>query len=157
MGLYLDAAWESFLPVCAHLLLIQLCPHQPTAGSFCGAWEPQPRLRSVQKHLKGEWNTQTKMWQNVEHHSPEGKEHILWWMVRQGNVRNFIICAGRIFIHVSSSETHFGEDTRGWPDGTEDMKYTQGWCFQRPWSLLCSLSTSQNDSVYCCYSEQGLG
>lgn len=107
----------------------------------------------MQELPKGGWCTETltQCWTSF----PEGKEYILWWMARQGNVRNFIICASRIFMHVSNSETHFGEDSGGWPDGTGDMKHTQSRCFQQPWSSLCFLNRSQNDSMYCCYSELG--
>lgn len=57
--LCLDAAQESFLPVCAHLLVIQLGPHQSPASSHCGPRQrvcrSHSQLEAVQQHHKGGW------------------------------------------------------------------------------------------------------
>lgn len=51
---------------------------------------------------------------------------------KTGSCRNFIICASRIFICLSNTESGFGEDTGGWPDGIEDRKHSQPCAFNSP-------------------------
>lgn len=153
--LYLDAAWESFLPVCAHPFLIQLSPHQApsqlwseakslwmslTSGSCAAA----AQRRMGHGNLAQCWAVLP--WREGIHPLMEGKH---------GNGETFIICARRTFICLSKTEPHFEEDTGGWSDGTEDRKHSQAGAFNSP-DRFISLSTSQGSPVYCCYSEQVL-